>query len=304
MLLSELKKIVSPKGDEPDEKNDLSDVGIVFEGGGLRGIFAAGVIDYLLDNDIIIKNVIGVSAGACHACSYVSGQRGRSYAVSTDYLDDKRYMSFESLRKTGDLFGSDFIYHEIPEKLYPLDNEHFKESGITFRAGVTNCITGKPEYLEVKDLIEDVDVVRASSSLPLIARMVEINGVPYMDGGISDSVPVKALESFGCKKNIVVLTRPVGYRKEKEKMIAAVKIKYRKFPKMVEALERRAESYNEDMDYIEQGVENGTIFRIAPMGDLNIGRLEKNHEKLRKAYQEGYYVAEGLGKKLEEFLAK
>ena len=218
MFFSDIKKMVGSK-DETEEFDDIRDTGIIFEGGGLRGIFAAGVIDYLLDNNIIFKNVIGVSAGACHACSYVSGQRGRSYAVSTDYLDDKRYMSFDNLRKTGDLFGSDFIYHKIPEELYPLDNESFRKSGITFRAGVTNCVTGFPEYLEIKDLIEDVDIVRASSSLPLLANMVEIDGSLYMDGGISDSVPVEASEELGLKKNVVVLTRPAGYRKEREKMM-------------------------------------------------------------------------------------
>ncbi len=278
--------------------------GIVFEGGGLRGIFAAGVIDYLLDNDIIFDHVMGVSAGACHACSYVSGQRGRSYAVSTDYLNDKRYMSMDSLMKTGDLFGVDFIYHKIPEELYPLDNEYFIESGITFRAGVTNCLTGEAEYPEVKDLIKDVDIVRASSSLPMLARMVEINGTPYMDGGIADSVPVRASESFGCEKNVVVLTRPAGYRKEPEKLTKVVALKYHKYPKMVEALSRRDDVYNETMDYIEEGVNKGTIFRIAPMGDLGIGRLEKDPVKLRKAYLEGYYITEGLSDKLKEFLAK
>lgn len=307
MFWEDLGKMLSPgkpAEGEPSEKapEPISNVGIVFEGGGLRGIFAAGVIDYLLDHDIIIKNVMGVSAGACHACSYVSGQRGRSYAVSTDYLDDKRYMSAENLLKTGDLFGSDFIYHRIPEELYPLDNEHFKKSGITFRAGVTNCITGAPEYLVVKDLIEDVDMIRASSSLPLLARMVNINGMPYMDGGISDSVPVKASERLGCKKNIVVLTRPVGYRKEKETMLGPVKLRYNKYPEMVKALERRNEVYNETMDYIDQGVAYGTILRIAPTGDLGIGRLEKNKDKLRMAYLEGYYVAESMGEKIRKFL--
>ncbi|MBR2547311.1 MAG: patatin family protein [Eubacterium sp.] len=277
--------------------------GIVFEGGGLRGIFAAGVIDYLLDNDIVFDHVMGVSAGACHACSYVSGQRGRSYAVSTDYLDDKRYMSMDNLAKTGDLFGVDFIYHKIPEELYPLDNDHFIKSGITFRAGITNCLTGEAEYPVVRDLIKDVDLVRASSSLPLLARMVDIGGTPYMDGGIADSVPVRASESFGCEKNVVVLTRPVGYRKRPERLTKVIAMKYRKYPKMVDALRHRDEEYNRTMDYIDEGVRNGTIFRIAPMGDLGIGRLEKDPLKLRKAYLEGYYVTEGLSAKLKEFLS-
>ena len=302
MLLSDIKKMVSPK--EEARFKDIQDTGLIIEGGGLRGIFAAGVIDYFLDNNIIFKNVIGVSAGACHACSYVSGQRGRSYAVSTDYLDDKRYMSFDNLRKTGDLFGADFIYHTIPEELYPLDNEAFKKSGISFKAAVTNCETGMPEYLDVKDLIEDVDVVRASSSLPMLARMVEINGNLYMDGGIADSVPVEASEYMGFKKNVVILTRPAGYRKGKEKMIKLVQAKYGKYPEMVKALKFRDRIYNETMDHIDEGVENGTIFRIAPVKDLGIGRLERDKNKLKLAYEEGYYVAEAMGDKLREFLGR
>ena len=282
------------------EKEEIKK-GIVFEGGGLRGIFAAGVIDYLLDNNIIIKNVIGVSAGACHACSYVSGQRGRSYAVSTDYLDDKRYMSFRNLRSTGDLFGSEFIYHTIPKELYPIDNEYFKNSGISFRAAVTNCETGDPEYPEIKDLISDVEIVRASSSLPMLANMVEINGSYYMDGGISDSVPVKASEELGCAKNIVVLTRPVGYRKEPEKLMPVIRARYHNYPEMIKAMQYRYLAYNETMDYIDEGVEKGTILRIAPVKDLGIGRLEKDKTKIRLAYEEGYFVAEAMGEQLKTF---
>lgn len=298
-MLEGIKNLMKPgaKKKETPEK-----VGLIIEGGGLRGIFAAGVTDWFLDNGIIIKNVMGVSAGACHACSYVAGQRGRSYAVSTDYLDDDRYMSMRNLRKTGDLFGSDFIYHEIPEKLYPLDNEHFKESGITFRAVVTNCLTGDAEYPVIKDLIKDVDYVRASSSLPLLAKMVYINGTPYMDGGITDSVPVKASEELGCTKNIVIVTRPVGYRKEPEKLTPVIKTRYHKYLEMVRAFKFRDKVYNETMDYIDEGVKNGTILRIAPVKDLGIGRLEKDKNKLRLAYEEGYYVAEAMGEQIKEFL--
>lgn len=287
--------------EKPEETPEVR-VGIVFEGGGLRGIFAAGVIDYLLDNGIIIKNVMGVSAGACHACSYVSGQRGRSYAVSTDYLEDKRYMSMRNLRTTGDLFGSEFIYHTIPEELYPLDNEYFLNSGISFRAVVTNCITGKAEYPEIKDLFKDVDIVRASSSLPMFARMVDINGTPYMDGGISDSVPVKASEELGCARNIVVLTRPAGYRKKHERMMPVIKTKYHNYPEMTAALDNRYKVYNETMEYIDEGIGKGTILRIAPVKDLGIGRLEKDKNKLKLAYEEGYFVAEAMGEQIKQFL--
>lgn len=163
---------------------------LILEGGGMRGIFAAGAIDYLLDQEIRFDNVIGVSAGACHGCSYVCGQRGRAYATATDYLDEKDYCSMRSLRKTGDLFGADFLYYKIPQELYPIDNEAFLKSGIKFQAVVTNCETGEPEYPVIKDMFEDIEYVRASSSLPFLANMVEIDGKLYMDGGISDSIPL------------------------------------------------------------------------------------------------------------------
>ncbi|MGN0709264.1 MAG: patatin family protein [Anaerovoracaceae bacterium] len=283
----------------------MSDNTIIFEGGGLRGIFAAGVIDYLLDNDIRFDNVIGVSAGACHACSYVAGQRGRAYATSTDYLDDPRYCSIESLRKTGDMFGVDFLYHEIPEKLYPVDNEEFKKRGMHFEAVMTNCITGKAEYPVIKDLLKDMRYIRASSSLPVLARMVPIKGYVYMDGGIADSIPIRHSEEEGHEKNVIVLTQPRDYVKKKTSPLitsSVIRTKYRDYPMMLEDLKTRADRYNETLEYIRQREKEGKAFVIAPMGPLNIGRTEKNLNKLTLAYREGYYVAEGLGEKLKAFM--
>ena len=277
--------------------------GIIFEGGGMRGIFVAGVIDYFLDNDIRFDNVYGVSAGACHACSYVCGQRGRAYATSTDYVDDPRYCSMKSLRKTGDLFGSDFLYHEIPEKLYPIDNEEFKRRGMKFRVAMTNCITGEAEYPEVKDMHEDMEYVRASSSLPVVSRMVPIDGYVYMDGGIADSIPIRQAEKDGNDKIVLVLTRPCGYRKhETQPLMPALRAKYRRYPNMLKALSDRNRNYNATLDYIGEAVTKGTAFVIAPMGSLDIGLTEMNKDKLKKAYEEGYFVAEGLSEKLAEFL--
>lgn len=277
---------------------------LILEGGGMRGIFAAGVIDYLLDQEIRFDNVIGVSAGACHGCSFVCRQRGRAYATATDYLDDKEYCSMRSLRKTGDLFGADFLYYKIPKELYPIDNEAFLKSGTKFQAVVTNCETGKPEYPIIKDMFEDIEYVRASSSLPLLANMVEIDGKLYMDGGISDSIPLKQSIRQGNEKNVVVLTRPRDYRKKNSRAAAAAALKYRKYPKMAAALRSRTKTYNETLDFIAAEEAAGRAFVIAPMGPLSIGRTERDRNKLRAAYQEGYFVAEGLAEKMNAFLTE
>ena len=278
--------------------------GLVIEGGGMRGIFAAGVLEYLLDNDIKVDYVIGVSAGACHGCSYVSGQKGRAFAVCTDYMDDPRYGSVQSLLKTGDYFGKKFMYHSIPEELNPVDNESFKKSGIRFEVGVFNCITGESEYPEIKDMFEDVDWIAASASLPLFAKMVDIGGYQYMDGGLSDSIPVKHAQEIGCDKVIVILTRERGYRKAASKSIPLIKAKYKDYPKLIEALKRRHTVYNETLEYIDEEEKKGNVFVIAPVKDLGVGRLEKDRNKLKNAYLEGYYVTESYGDKLKEFLEK
>lgn len=278
--------------------------GLVIEGGGMRGIFAAGVLEYLLDNDIKVDYVIGVSAGACHGCSYVSGQKGRAFAVCTDYMDDPRYGSVQSLLKTGDYFGKKFMYHTIPEELNPVDNESFKKSGIRFEVGVFNCITGESEYPEIKDMFEDVDWIAASASLPLFAKMVDIGGYQYMDGGLSDSIPVKHAQEIGCDKVIVILTRERGYRKAESKSIPLIKAKYKDYPKLIEALKRRHTVYNETLEYIDEEEKKGNVFVIAPVKDLGVGRLEKDRNKLKNAYLEGYYVTESYGDRLKEFLEK
>ncbi len=278
--------------------------GLVIEGGGMRGIFAAGVLDCFLDAGIRFDNVIGVSAGACHGCSYVAGQRDRALAVNLDYLDRKEYCSLHSLRTTGDLFGAEFIYHTIPEQLYPIDNDAFTASGIKFQPVVTNCVTGEAEYPVVGDMFRDVEWVRASASLPFLANMVEIGGGLYMDGGISDSIPLAQSIRQGNEKNIVILTRPRDYRKKRTNgmMLKVMKRKYRDYPNMVASYEKRAQTYNQSLELVAAEEETGRAFVIAPMGDLDIGRTERNPEKMKKAYREGYYVTEGLLEKLQKYL--
>lgn len=276
---------------------------LVIEGGGMRGIFAAGVLDYFMDKEIYFPNVIGVSAGACHGCSYVCGQRGRAYATSTDYLEDSRYFSLKNLLKTGDMFGSDFIYGEIPKYLYPIDQAEKNRLGIKFQTVVTNCITGKAEYPVVDDLIKEMDYVRASASLPIISKMVPIEGYVYLDGGIADSIPVKHCFEEGNEKVVVILTRPIGYRKKiKRRILPAIKAKYSRYPNLVKAIAERNKVYNETLDYIDKVRKEGRLFIISPIGSLDIGRVEMDRIKLKKAYEEGYFVAEGLEQKLRTFL--
>ena len=194
----------------------MFEAGLVLEGGGMKGVFTAGVLDFFLDKGIEFKNIYGVSAGACTMSSYVSKQRGRALETMTDYLGSKRYMGAYSLLTTGDIFGVDFSYDLVPNYLNPFDYETFKKYEGNAYAVVTNIVTGEAEYIKLKDMETDVEYVRASSSLPLVSRNVEINGNKYLDGGMADSIPIRKSEADGNVKNIVVMTKPVGYRREKE----------------------------------------------------------------------------------------
>ena len=257
--------------------------GLVLEGGGLRGIFTAGVLDFFLEKNIEFDSCIGVSAGACHACSYLAKQHKRAFNVSVDYLDDKRYCSLYSLITTGDLFGVDFVYDEIPNKLNPIE-------------------TGEAEYPEVKNFDKDTIYVRASSSLPLLARMVNINGNVYLDGGVSDSIPIKKSIENGNTKNVVVLTRDKNYRKKQSALGKITGIRYKKFPKFVELMNTRYSRYNEVLDYIDELEAKGEIFVIRPEVELTLGRIEKNKKKLLEVYSIGYETAKKNYENLKKYL--
>ena len=276
--------------------------GLVLEGGGLRGIFTAGVLDFFLEKNIEFDSCIGVSAGACHACSYLAKQYKRAFNVSVDYLDDKRYCSFYSLIKTGDLFGVDFVYDEIPNKLNPIDNEAFKKNKTKFQVVITNCETGEAEYPEVKDFDKDTIYVRASSSLPLLARMVEINGNVYLDGGVSDSIPIRKSIENGNKKNVVILTRDKSYRKKQSALGRITGVKYKKFPKFVELMNTRYIRYNKELDYIDELEAKREIFVISKEVGLTLGRIEKNRKKLFEVYNIGYETARKNYEKLKKYL--
>lgn len=280
----------------------MIEAGLVVEGGGMRGVYTAGVLDYFMEKNLYFDDCYGVSAGACHISSYVSKQIGRSIKVTLDYINDKRYCSVNSLIKTGDMFGVEMLYDLIPNKLELYDYDTFNKFKGNFYSVVTNCKTGKAEYIKIKDMKKDIIAVRASSSLPLLSRIVEINGKEYLDGGITDSIPIKKSIKDGHKKNVVILTRDKTYRKSKPKFLSLLKFKYKKYPNLVKAIENRYKMYNETLDFLEEEKAKNKVFIIQPKLPVKISRIEKDKDKLKALYNQGYEDAKELYEDLMKFL--
>ena len=278
--------------------------GLILEGGGMRGVYTAGVLDAFLDHDVAFSSIYGVSAGACHACSYMSGQRGRAFRVNTEYLDDPRYCSAKSLIRTGDLFGADFVYSQLPNVLDPFDYDAFEKYDGKLYAVVTNVRTGEPEYIRVRDGRRQMWVVRASASLPLISRTIAIHGNYYLDGGISDSIPIRKSIEDGNVKNVVVLTRDASYRKEPNSIMPLLRLRYRGCREFLNANEIRHISYNETLAFLEEEEKAGRVFIIRPEHEVKVGRLEKDKEKLTKLYEQGVEDARRLMDPMREYLAE
>lgn len=276
---------------------------LVLEGGAKRGIYTAGVLDVLLENNIITDGVIGVSAGAIHGCSYVAKQPGRSIRYNLKYNDDYRFMSFKSLLKTGNMVDTDFAYHELPEKLDPFDHQAFESSNIKFYATCTNVKTGKAEYILCPNLREHyIDYLRASASMPLVSQIVRLDGNDYLDGGISDSIPLKAAFNLGYQKNIVVLTRPDGYVKKPFSMLMLAKLVYRKFPNFINTLKNRHQDYNQATEYIKDLEKKGKIVVIRPSKLVKISRMETDVEKIKQMYELGRTDALNALEQIQQFL--
>ena len=280
--------------------------GLVLEGGGMKGLYTAGVLDYFLEKEIDFSSVYGVSAGACNMCSYLSKQKGRARDVNTDYLGDKNYCSLWSLITTGDLFNVDFCYHLIPEYLYPFDYDTYSKYQGKAYSVVTNIVTGRPEYLRVRDLKKDMLMVQASASLPLMARNVKIGKNLYLDGGIADSIPIAKSILDGNRKNVVILTKEEGYvRKPTDKLsLTLIKLMYAKYPKIYELMAERKKSYNDTLAYLYRQVENGNAYVIRPKYASKVARIEKNKENLLALYQQGYDEAAAHYERLMEYLGK
>ena len=280
----------------------MGKIGLVLEGGGMRGAFTAGVLDFFMEKKIWIEDVYGVSAGAAQACNYLSGQKGRGIRLWTDYVHDRRYCSLHSLITTGDLFGAEMSYNLIPNHYDIYDYDEFLRRKGRFICVVMDIETGLPAYLHLKDMRTQIQMVRASCALPLVSNIVEIDGCKYLDGGLVDSVPIRRSIAEGHEKNIVVLTQDADYRKSPNKALGALRLKYRKYPEIARAARVRHEMYNETIAFLESEEKAGCAFVIRPDVRPDIGRVEKNVKKLRALYASGYAVAQRECGKLEKFL--
>lgn len=282
----------------------MGKLGLVLEGGGMRGLYTAGVLDFFMEKNLYADGVIGVSAGACHACSYASKQIGRNLNVTTKYIRDKRYMSFQSLLKTGDLFGAKFVYDTIPNELELYDYDSYEKLGMDIYAVCSNLETGEAEYKLCKNMKEDIDYIRASASLPLLSRIVEIDGMKLLDGGATDSIPFKKFIDMGYDKSIVVLTQCGDYRKGKNNLLPMIRRRYKAYPNFIKALETRHVRYNQCLDELLEMEAQGKVLVIRPSKPIQISRLEKDKDKLTDLYKEGYHDAEKMYKDILMYTKK
>jgi len=280
----------------------MYNAGLVLEGGGMKGVYTAGVLDLFLDRGIEFSSVYGVSAGACNMCSYLSGQRGRAFDVTVDYLDTKMYCSLKSLAATGDLFNADICYHLIPEYLNPYDYETFERYEGKAYSVATDIVTGRPEYFRIRDMRKDIEKIRASASLPLVSRNVKIDGGLYLDGGISDAIPLQKSVMDGNRKNVVVMTKEVGFVRRPTSQLGLLKARYARYPKVWELMAERHINYNEQVAYVERQGKAGAAFVIRPKEASDVGRVEKDIEKLKVLYRQGYKDAEKCCEELVAYL--
>ena len=261
-------------------------IGLVLEGGGMRTLFTAGVLDAFLDKNIEVNGVVGVSAGALFGVNYVSKQKERSVRYNKKYANEKGYMGLYSWITTGNAVNKDFAFYKIPFKLDKFDEEEFEKAKVDFYIVMTNIESGKPEYVLIKDVFKQMEYLRATSALPFASKIIKINNKKYLDGGISDSIPIDFCETLGYDKIIVVLTRPENVHKE-DKLNFLYKLVYRKYPNLVERLINMGKDYEVVLKKIKDLENENKIFVIRPPKVLKIGRLEKNEDKIQNVYDIG-----------------
>jgi predicted patatin/cPLA2 family phospholipase len=286
-----------------EQSMDVEHGALILEGGGLRGVYTSGVLRLFMDKGIYFPYVIGVSMGACNAANYVSRQPERNRIVCTRYVNDPRYISYARLLLRGELFGMKFIFDTIPRSLVPFDLDTFMNNNVICITVVTDCDTGKALYYEKKELGEDyIKILQASNSLPFIAKPVHYKGRTLMDGGLSDSVPIRKSIDDGNKRNVLVLTRPKGYRKKRYRLLRLAAIRYSRYKGLCEALASRHIIYNETMDFIDQLEQRGELLVIRPRLPLDAGRAERNKDKLYSTYDQGYSDASACYPMLRSYL--
>ena len=279
--------------------------GLILEGGAMRGMFTAGVMDELMENGIEFDGTIGVSAGAIFGCNYKSRQIGRVIRYNTQYCRDKRYGGLRILLKEGNFFSTEFCYDELPMKLDIFDFDAFEANPMAFYAVVTDVDTGEAVYHKYENRHDHgLDWLRASGSMPLVSQMVEIDGRRYLDGALADSIPIRFFESIGYDRNMVILTQPLGFQKKQDALFPLMKLWYRAFPKLVKAMETRHEQYNESLAYIARKEAAGQLLVIRPQEKLPIGRTDRDPEKMRRVYEIGRQTAQARLAEIQGYLQK
>ena len=278
-------------------------VGLVLEGGAMRGMFTAGVLDVFLDEQIHIDGIVSVSAGALFGVNLPSKQRGRVLRYNKKYLNDKRYMGWHSLFTTGNIVNKDFAFYQLPFELDVFDQEAFARSGIDFYTVLTNVESGEAEYVKIYDAFEQMETLRATSAMPFVSKMVEIDGKKYLDGGIADSIPLRFCQQLGYDKIIVILTRPLDYRKTPTNSLIFNAF-YRRYPKLVERLTNRYVDYNRAVEDVIRLNEQGEIFVIRPSVTLPIRRIEKDIAKVQAMYDLGVADAKMAIPMLKQYLSE
>lgn len=260
--------------------------GLVLEGGAMRGMYTAGVLDVFLENNINVDTAVGVSAGALFGVNYLSGQKGRVIRYNKRFNKDKNYMGLRPMLREGNIVSTKYAYDEVPRKLDPFDDEAFKNSCVPFYAVVTDIMNGEPKYIQIKSVFEQMDTLRASGSMPFVSKPVELDGRTYLDGAISDSIPFEWLSAQGCDKLIVILTRDAEYRKKPMPSLP-IKLYSKKYPQLAAKLMNRHVLYNRSSDLLKQWEKDGKAFVIQPSKPIEIGRIEKDPHKLQSVYELG-----------------
>lgn len=276
-------------------------IGMVLEGGAMRAIYTAGVLDVFMEENIWPDGLFGVSAGAIHGSVYLGNQPGRTIRYYKKYCRHRKFMSLYSLLTTGSIVGEQFCYHDLPDHLDPFDYETFANSPVDYYITCTDLESGQALYHKTNDLRKDMDYLLAGGSMPFVSRIVEIGGKKLLDGGVADSIPVEAARRIGFAKNIVVLTQPKGYTKNPQNPKLA-KLFYKKYPRFIETLINRHKIYNETLRRIDELEQTGELFVIRPSKDLGIKRMEKNPARLQEQYDLGRQDAKAALSALKKWM--
>lgn len=273
---------------------------LILEGGGFRGVYTAGVLDFLMEKQAMFASVYGISAGACNALSYLSQDKGRYVAIAKRFCNDPRYMGMRQLATKGSIFNWQFSFYEIPEKYVPFDYDTFHASPMELQVGATDCKSGECHWFSNRrgdDVIEDAI---ASSSMPLLSRMKVIDGQPYLDGGVADSIPVRRAYADGWHRQLIVLTQNEGYIKKPNPMMSMIRLRYRNYPNLCKAMEHRHINYNESQRFAKELEQKGQAVVLRPSKPMVLHRIEHDTDKLQAAYENGYEDAKAAWGRIEQ----